>query len=305
MNALTLKSTLETLKTAYGPDLFAEALALLASKSTPLAATPAAPAPAEAPEGAPEAPKKSKSKSSGKSKKAAATAEPPVNKHLVFDEAGNEVAPPAPAEKPKKAPSGWALFCQRVGETLRAADLKLGEPLSVASHVAVGAGVKESKAYDSVTAEQILEFAKTYVPVKKEPKAGKKAAAAPAAPAEPAPVTAEPAAPAPAEPTAAPAESTAAPKRKGWSEDAKKAAAAKRAAKKASAAAAPATEPAAAAGGGAAQPAAEEDDEIIFLEGESYRVKSNGAAYRMDGLNSFAGIFADGVLDLTAEEPAA
>jgi hypothetical protein len=275
MNALTLKSTLETLKTAYGPDLFAEALALLASKSTPLAATPAASAPAEAP-GAPK-----KSKSTGKSKKAAAAADPPVNKHLVFDEAGNEVAPPAPAEKPKKAPSGWALFCQRVGETLRAAELKLGEPLSVASHVAVGAGVKESKAYDSVTAEQILEFAKTYVPV---PKAGKKAAAAPAAPAEPAA--------APAEPTAAPAEPKKA--RKGWSEDAKKAAAAKRAAKKASAAAAP-----------AAEPAAEEDDEIIFLEGESYRVKSNGAAYRMDGLNSFAGTFADGVLDLTAEEPAA
>jgi hypothetical protein len=287
MNALTLKSTLETLKTAYGPDLFAEALALLASKSTPLAATPAAAAPVAE---APEAPKKSKSKSSGKSKKVAAAADPPVNKHLVFDEAGNEVAPPAPAEKPKKAPSGWALFCQRVGETLRAAEIKLGEPLSVASHVAVGAGVKESKAYDSVTAEQILEFAKTYVPVKKEPKAGKKAAAAPA---EPPPVAAEE----PEAPVAA-----AAPKRKGWSEDAKKAAAAKRAAKKAATAAA--AEPAAAAGGGAAQPVAEEDDEILFLEGESYRVKSNGAAYRMDGLNSFAGIFADGVLDLTAEEPA-
>ena len=155
-----------------------------------------------------------------------------------------EVDPNAPP-KEKRPPNSWILFAMRVEKLVRAAEESQGKTTrETRLHTIVikqfAASLKEKKAYDEWTDDEVVEELSTWTPPEVSKQAAAKAAKAAGAPE--APESAE----APA--AAAPAEGAEKPKRQ-WSEEAKAAAALKRAATKAAKAAA------AAGGAVAAEPA--------------------------------------------------
>jgi hypothetical protein len=155
--------------------------------------------------------------------------------------AKKEVDPNAPP-KEKRAPNSWILFAMRVEKLVRAAEAAEGKTAKETRlHTIVikqfAASLKEKKAYDEWTDDEVVEELATWTPPEVSKQAAAKAAKAAEAPAEAAPAA------------AAPAEGAEKPKRQ-WSEEAKAAAALKRAATKAAKAAA-------AGGADAAEPAAE------------------------------------------------